>query len=77
MTNMEAIRIAEEEIGGISSLLDCSPQIYDNPGMRKIYGERYEWLFQLFAMAKEQLKVVSLIGFRILIHQNQMGAMKW
>lgn len=56
MTNMEVIRIAEEEIGRISYLLDCSPQIYDNPGMRKIYERKYEWLSQLLVMAKRATK---------------------
>lgn len=52
MTDAEAIRIAEEEIDRISYLLDCSPRIYDNPGMRKIYERKHEWLVQLLAIAK-------------------------
>lgn len=56
MTNMEAIRIAEEEIGRIFYLLDCFTQIYDNPGMRKIYERKYEWLSQLLSIAKRATK---------------------
>lgn len=52
MTDTEAIKIAEEEINRISYLLDCSPRIYDNPGMRKIYERKHEWLVQLLAIAK-------------------------
>lgn len=35
MTDIEAIRIAEQEIDRISDLLGRCPQIYDNPGMKK------------------------------------------
>ena len=52
MTDTEVIKIAEEEINRISYLLDCSPRIYDNPGMKKIYERKHEWLVQLLAMAK-------------------------
>lgn len=52
MTDIEAIRIAEQEIDRISDLLGRCPQIYDNPGMKKIYERSHEWLVQLLAIAK-------------------------
>lgn len=56
MTDIEAIRIAEQEIDQISDLLSRCPQIYDNPGMKKIYERKYDWLVQLLAVAKKSNK---------------------
>ena len=56
MTDIEAIRIAEQEIDQISDLLSRCPQIYYNPGMKKIYERKYDWLVQLLAVAKKSNK---------------------
>lgn len=53
MTDTEAIRIAEEEIKQISYMLETNPQIYDNPGMRKIYQRKHELFVRLLRMAKK------------------------
>lgn len=56
MDNKDAIYRAEKELTRIGYLLECSPGIYENKGLYKIYSDRCEWLLQIIVLAKKAVR---------------------
>lgn len=52
MTREEAIKKANDKLGGLTYLSECSA----NPGLRKVYGNMADWLSKVIYLAEIGLK---------------------
>ena len=52
----EAVEAGEQELDRISLSLECNYGIYNNPGLRKAYQNKQEWLLKVLALAKLKLR---------------------
>ena len=56
MTNREALHAARQELDRLDYALECTPGVYENPGMRGIYQKRFDWLLAVTRLAETALK---------------------